>query len=475
MDETPLTPLPEEVPERPGPPAGCLIAVGVVAAVVIGLTASWAYGRAGGCVPWWCGGLGDRWQRPLAPSCVEERALRTLRLAGFEYAVVGSRWRTVVVRVQLPEVREAGDVERAWQTAAAAAVRSYWYAGDVVVQLFDAQASLLQARFRASDVRDAVKADDGERLRLDGSFAYLVRPHVRPVVLSAEDTASDAVTAKRLRGAAPFDAVSLPERGYVMGLDLTGHYLDEKDRAAGLLGDAGPTGAAAERLAEAWRPRRVQRSGAKAEMRELVDRLHNGATPGAAAIAEDVRQASAVPQAGGTAARVRLWLDVVRAVQGASDSPSVLRDTDAVARRVREARVPKRGRAAGAVLAAARDRKAPAYMSRVRSFQMRSGRNTDGRPGEHGFPNRIIAAAGNRTPDGLGTLRYVSGGSAFVVGPETWFAYERVDERFWWVAGEHGRVALTDGSVLGWAWSRPRALLVDADDVGRVLAVYHLE
>lgn len=68
-----------------------------------------------------------------------------------------------------------------------------------------------------------------------------------------------------------------------------------------------------------------------------------------------------------------------------------------------------------------------------------------------------------------------SGAGAQSVQPETWVAYRRADGRVYWRAGSDGEVALTDASLLGWAFSERRAVLVDAADVGKVRATFPLE
>jgi len=54
--------------------------------------------------------------------------------------------------------------------------------------------------------------------------------------------------------------------------------------------------------------------------------------------------------------------------------------------------------------------------------------------------------------------------------PDAWLAYRRDDGRLFWLAGEDGRRALTDGSLRGWGWSKERVAVVDTTRPGRVLA-----
>lgn len=130
------------------------------------------YARGGGPVPSWLpfqSRLGD----PLAASGPAETALRTVRLAGFERAVTGDSDGVAVMRLELPEVNSAGDIEVAWQTGFSALTAVYPGHNRYVVQVFDSAGSLLEVSGEGRDVRAAVQADDGDALRSAVEFVFL--------------------------------------------------------------------------------------------------------------------------------------------------------------------------------------------------------------------------------------------------------------------------------------------------------------
>jgi hypothetical protein len=55
-----------------------------------------------------------------------------------------------------------------------------------------------------------------------------------------------------------------------------------------------------------------------------------------------------------------------------------------------------------------------------------------------------------------------------------WLAYSRADGSVFWLPGAGAEVAITDGTLIGAGFTVPRAYLVDASHVGRILAVYDL-
>lgn len=144
-------------------------AVGLIALVVLGAS---FYARGGGPVPSWFpfqSRLGD----PLSASGPAETALRTVRLAGFERAVVGNGDGTAVMRLELPQVSSAADVEIAWQTGFAALAAAYPGDDRYAVQVFDGSRSLVEVRGKGRAIRAAVEADDGDALRDAVEFVFL--------------------------------------------------------------------------------------------------------------------------------------------------------------------------------------------------------------------------------------------------------------------------------------------------------------
>jgi hypothetical protein len=70
-------------------------------------------------------------------------------------------------------------------------------------------------------------------------------------------------------------------------------------------------------------------------------------------------------------------------------------------------------------------------------------------------------------------LIYLADGERHIVEPDAWLAYRRGDGRLYWLpeGGSDPAIALTDGSLRGWLWSRERMAVVDAQHVGSVSAL----
>lgn len=150
----------------------------VAATAVVALTAAGSlialYARGGGALPPSLSFLG-RAEDPLAASSPEEAALRTIRLAGYERAVVGESGGTAVLRLELPAVTSAADAELAWQSGFAALSGAYPRARSYVVQLFSPGAEpLLEVEVPGDAVRAAVRDDDAAALRKAAGFRHLV-------------------------------------------------------------------------------------------------------------------------------------------------------------------------------------------------------------------------------------------------------------------------------------------------------------
>ena len=158
---------------------------------------------------------------PLAPSSPVEAVQRTARLAGFETVTAGEDGGIASVRLTLPAVSSAADVEIAWQTGFAALVVAFPQAREYVVRIQDEQQALLELRGDVDMVRTAVAVDDARAL-LD----------------SAEKAYARYLPADRQPRTDPIGV-------------QPGEYLDAKNRAAGLLGDEGPTVTAAADLVDA--------------------------------------------------------------------------------------------------------------------------------------------------------------------------------------------------------------------------------
>ena len=88
------------------------------------------YAHGGGPVPAAFSFLSPKPLDVLAPSSTAEVVLRTLRLAGYDHAVIGEAGGTVVVRLDVPSLTAPADAEGSWQTALAAGAAAYPRAGD---------------------------------------------------------------------------------------------------------------------------------------------------------------------------------------------------------------------------------------------------------------------------------------------------------------------------------------------------------
>jgi hypothetical protein len=149
--------------------------VAAVAAAVVLLMIGGAilYVRGGGPAPPWTSFLRPGSGEVLKPSGPAEVVLRTLRLAGYQRASVGDASGTVVVRIEVPEIRAAADVALTWQTGMAGAATAYPNASRLVVQVFSPTQSLIEVSAPADAVAAAVKADDAAALRKACTVSYI--------------------------------------------------------------------------------------------------------------------------------------------------------------------------------------------------------------------------------------------------------------------------------------------------------------
>lgn len=142
--------------------------------VLLGIAALVLYARGGGPLPSGLSFLTPSQSSLLAKSSPAEAALRALRLAGIDRAVVGSSGGTAIARVEIPSTASAADVSVAWQAAVGALVTAYPTAETYVVQLFAPGAlPLAEAKAPGDAARKAVAADDVAALRASSSITYL--------------------------------------------------------------------------------------------------------------------------------------------------------------------------------------------------------------------------------------------------------------------------------------------------------------
>jgi hypothetical protein len=127
------------------------VAVALFAAVLLGILAFHA--------------LTDASDPLLAPSGPQETVLRAVRLAGIEHAAVGDADGMALLRIDVPVIASAPDVEIAWQTGFAVLTEAYPAVSHYTVQLFVDAGPLLEVRADGDAVRSAVDADDAASLR----------------------------------------------------------------------------------------------------------------------------------------------------------------------------------------------------------------------------------------------------------------------------------------------------------------------
>ncbi|MDH4140209.1 MAG: hypothetical protein OEV43_06510 [Coriobacteriia bacterium] len=291
-----------------------------------------------------------------------------------------------------------------------------------------------------------------------------------------------ATAGRLLYEANPGGATPLPAGSLAIDVHVAGSYLDAKNRAAGLLDDTGPSIAGAGDLGASVAAARAAVPGIPAvptnedagltwATRGIEALASQADVAGAAELAEEL--ALVRPDAG----RTRVLMLRVRALAieavGASESyGSVLRGAAAVASGVRDSKLAE-GARSDAVLAAADDPRSPVSATDVRSFSREEGLDTSGTASFETtssslLPELAMAAAGGDP------LAYVSSTGLVRLEPAVWLAYRRQDGAVYWLAEEDGTVALTDGSLRGWAFVTRRAAVVDAERAGRWVAVFAL-
>ncbi|MDO8915627.1 MAG: hypothetical protein Q7W16_06045 [Coriobacteriia bacterium] len=285
--------------------------------------------------------------------------------------------------------------------------------------------------------------------------------------------AESAVAARILRDAKPVGATLLPPDALTIDLDVAGHVLDAKNRAAGTL----PTSAAGKRAADLWAADR-ERTDAGAltprEMARVLDGLlaTQTETGGARELRAQVGGAMASSSAGplASAARIAEWYHVARALGDTGPSRGVLATTFEAARAVADSRVKAGTPLADAVLAAADALDAPEAARNVRAFARVKASDLTAAGPSAGAVSEAISAAG-LTEQGRPAVSWTSADGTQRVAPESWLAYRRADAETFFLPGDAGTVALTDGTLSGWAFGQRRAYVVEAGRVGRLLAI----
>lgn len=436
-----------------------VLALAAAAAVLVLALGAVVWARLGGAVPSWAAFLSPGGYHPLGASSPAEQVLRSLRLAGIEHACAGESGGTAVARIELPAVDSAADIEIAWQAGLASLADAYPRANRCVVQVFDRAQPLLEITWETGS--GLPPADAGNAVSL-GVFGVSATPQA----------AGYRERAQTLADAAPTGMTALPKNALTVDIDRPGAYLDAKNRAAGLLGMDGPKGAAAT-LAEAAKEMRVATPGIPAidvgqdagifwsavGLRALQAR---SGVHGVVETAEQLRQ-TRPGAAKETIEAIRSVALTALAISSpaSGDLSGEVRD---LAEKIASAPL-EAGAPSDAVLAAAASARAPASARVVRDFERVSALDARMESSTETPVRRAMAAGGGR-----GVVYLTPAGTSETLDPVTWPAYRRADGAVFWLAGEDGDIALTDGSLPGWAFTARRTAVVDARDAGTVLA-----
>jgi len=426
---------------------------------------------------------------PLAPSGPEETALRAMRLAGIQRAVVAGDDGTAILRLELPVITSPPDAEIAWLAGFATLAEVWPEAERYTVQLFEGARPLVELRAEGPDVRAAVAEDDAVALRDSLDPRFIARSGEPVEAGTASDDVARIVPERELSAARsllvadPEGATALPAGATAIDVHLAGGYLDAKNRAAGLLGDAGPlseAAAALSRQAEAVRrsaPPVAAPGPGESVVARYLERLSEAVGPAAAGGAEGLRlEAEALVERGDrdAIARLRALVICAEALAGRGGVAGVLNPAADLARQVADAPLVP-GPPSDAVLSAAGVDDAPEQAADVRAFRREPALDVraDQISGRSELPAVVLRLhARSGTPPAIG---WPTAGGGTSVAPAIWEAHRRADGAVYWLAGDEGTVALVDASVLGWAFSTRRAAVVDAARCGRVEAFFPTE
>jgi hypothetical protein len=274
----------------------------------------------------------------------------------------------------------------------------------------------------------------------------------------------------------------MPEGAVAIDVHISGAYLDAKNRAADLLGEDGP----ADRfdpLADDWRTAReaTVRSVAPADVDRLRfygERLTEALAEqmdrqGASELAADLQLLLQGPRgAVDPAPMVKVWSDIAAGVAPGPAFGEVLWETKTACETVLGEPLPRSGPLADDILVAADSELAPATSRDTDAFEPEPALDATASAEGDLLPNLTLARAGVGEPPGLS---WTGADGTKTSAPDTWPAFSSPTRRIYWLAGEGGEVALSDGALRGWAYRIERSVLVDAHHIGRALAVFDME
>ncbi|MHB9004688.1 MAG: hypothetical protein ACYC6C_11610 [Coriobacteriia bacterium] len=469
-----------------------IVSGAIVVALLVGAAGVVLYARGGGPLPAWVPAWPAAGQGPLEQSGAPETLLRTVRLAGFAQASVEEASGTAILRVRVPAVDSAADVEIAWQTAVAALSVAYSSADRYVVQVFADDRGLVQVEWDGDEARSAIPEDNARALAASARFTlltpreseegvddsagrtsasepgviyYILRGMSGGATRNLGSASPDSVaTAQALRDAQPRHATALSGDAVSIDLEYGGAYLDAKNRAAGLMHVSGPAFEGAVVLSDDALSMRGSAPGIPALPPEVdagqfwaglgVETLGEWEDAGARDLVAQFERVDPGLDADDVSALRAATMTAIAV--GRAPLGAVLSGVAASARAVAATGF-SGGSESDAVLAAARDSRAPRSARDVTAFERDESLDAERQAESDGEFAFTWTYPGTDQP---GT-RHIT---------ERWRGYVRSDESRFWLADD-GKTASCDASLLGWAYRIERAALVDAANVGTVRAL----
>lgn len=485
------------------PRRGLVLIAALIALCAVGV---WLYGRGGGPLPQALSFLSDARSDPLAESDSDESALRTMRLAGFERAVVGAEGGSAVLRVELPTVTTAADLEIAWQTGYATLAVVYPDANEYVIQLFEGAHGLLELSAQGSVIRQAVSADDAFALKEATDFTFLRdKPGTTTPTSNAEEPATQLsgwweYVLRGVRGAVPPPSIGMPQAltsparnlvdadpigiralpGDTLAIDrdVSGAYLDAKNAAAGSLGVEPAKDlravAVAMRAAVGGIPAPEPGKAAEAYVRRIVAAF-TGRAAAESEILGDLERigASEVEPSSAQVLELRTLASAAEAIASPHPYGSVLRGVSEQARDVADSALDDDRALRNAVLAAVLSPAVRQDALSVLAFEREPSADVSAISLGAGAEATATVAALFASHDQAITWQTADDPRA--LAPQDFQAYRRADGTQFWVGSDDSDLALREATLDGWAFSTPMAAIVSADQVGQWFAVFPVQ
>lgn len=280
--------------------------------------------------------------------------------------------------------------------------------------------------------------------------------------------------ARSLAQATPAGARELPAGSIAIDRDVSGAYLDEKNRAAGVLDEVGAQQAAGD--VEAMRslapgiPAPPPGEAAQSYADRILAAL-DGLADGETELREELRilAEAPLPPDPTQVLELRTLAFAAEAVRDAGAYGSVLGVTAEQAQRVADKRI-EPGPAADAVLASALDPMAPRDAREVAQFEWSAADDIEG--GLAKRPSQAAETVSGLLGDSGPVVSWEGDGGEMLTAPGDLSAYRRAEGTLFWTAAPIEGFALRDATLGGWAFSTARVAVVEAAHVGRWVAVF---